>query len=474
MLFLLPFTLLLFLRLPANSKKKQQQTNVRNALSALHSTPLTTGDLSDALQLAYNDEGIAGVLSHCHEYKITETYEPKELVRAALQVPSKGAASGILNALIGSCCCHDGDGDGDGRDWKFAPSPISDGDAVKEEHMRNARTALRILQEYDDASFEDLTTTATTAKSSTITLALKPNVVTLALTYTASFQSYPRIANKLLSRAIIRQNLKTLDRPTELSGHGQTPASTLEILLESEHFMIVNKLSGMVLTTAETSANSKSRSSKQMIKDAPNLEQILLAHQAAHHHKPIRLSSINPDGSRGFVHRLDRGTSGCLIAAKTNQWHARLLTQFFLRRVEKSYIALVYTNSISLPEEGTVTVPIDGRPAISSFQVLERYPDDLITKIRVTTKQGRKHQVRIHCSKGLGAPILLDPLYGGESIMYRLPNDSCAKKYRAQQRICLHADSLAISDLNIPKVEAAIPEWWDNLTKDIHHYSLVN
>ena len=71
---------------------------------------------------------------------------------------------------------------------------------------------------------------------------------------------------------------------------------------------------------------------------------------------------------------------------------------------------------------------------VSSFIVLERYPDDLITKIRVTTKQGRKHQVRIHCSKGLGAPILLDPLYGEELIMYRLPNDdACAKKCRAQQ-----------------------------------------
>mmetsp|Transcript_13324 Transcript_13324/g.31995 ORF Transcript_13324/g.31995 Transcript_13324/m.31995 type:complete len:89 (+) Transcript_13324:269-535(+) len=58
--------------------------------------------------------------------------------------------------------------------------------------------------------------------------------------------------------------------------------------------------------------------------------------------KPIQLSSINPDGPRGFVHRLDRGTSGCLIVAKTNQWYSQLLTQFFLRRVETSYIALVY------------------------------------------------------------------------------------------------------------------------------------
>ena len=181
----------------------------------------------------------------------------------------------------------------------------------------------------------------------------------------------------------------------------------------------------------------------------------------------MMLSTLNPDGSRGFVHRLDRGTSGCLVVARTNQWHAQLLTQFFLRRVDKSYIALIYTNSVPLPANGTMNVAIDGRPAVSSFQVLERYAGDLVTKIRVTTKQGRKHQVRIHCSKCLQAPILLDPLYGGESIMYRLPKDSCSKQYRAQQRFCLHADSLSIPDLGIPKVEAPLPEWWDSLVKEV-------
>ena len=45
---------------------------------------------------------------------------------------------------------------------------------------------------------------------------------------------------------------------------------------------------------------------------------------------------------------MDRGTLGCLIVAKTNQWHAQLLTQFFLRRVEKTYDALVYTASCGL------------------------------------------------------------------------------------------------------------------------------
>mmetsp|Transcript_13325 Transcript_13325/g.31997 ORF Transcript_13325/g.31997 Transcript_13325/m.31997 type:complete len:475 (+) Transcript_13325:28-1452(+) len=470
MLLILPLTLLLFVRLPRYVREKQQ-IFVRNA-SALCSitAPSSTQDLSSALHRAYNDKGISGVLSHCYEYKISSTYKPKELVCAALQVPSKGAASGILNAIIGSCCGYYGDGG--------LLSPFSDGEDAVMDHFdlrtvkavkkRNARTALRIFQEYDDASYvtdlettRSMTTAATAINTSSTTLTLKPDVVTLALTYTASFHTYPRIANKILFRAS-RPTLKTSDQQIKSDEH--TPAP-LQILLDSESFMIINKPSGLVLTT-ETAATCKPRSKKQMLMNEQSLEEILLA-QADN--KPIQLSSINPDGSRGFAHRLDRGTSGCLIIAKTNQWHAQLLTQFFLRRVEKSYIALVYTNSIPLPGEGTITVPIDGRPAVSSFVVFERYPGDLITKIRVTTKQGRKHQVRIHCSKGLGAPILLDPLYGGESIMYRLPKDSCAKKYRAQQRFCLHADSLAIADLDIPKVDAPIPDWWDGLCKDIHH-----
>ncbi|KAL3926439.1 MAG: hypothetical protein SGBAC_013473 [Bacillariaceae sp.] len=341
---------------------------------------------------------------------------------------------------------------------------------VKEIEKWNARTALRILQEYDIASTngDDLANTSTftfaSSTTSSTTLSLKPNVVTLALAYTASFHSYPRTANKILSRAV-HQNAdahKTTDRRVESA---EKTSGTLEILLESESFMIINKPSGVVLATEKKGCKPKSK--KQMLMNKPSLEEILIAHAD---NEPTRLSSINPDESRGFVHRLDRGTSGCLIVAKTNQWHAQLLAQFFLRRVDKSYVALVHTNSLPLQEEGTITVPIDGRPAISSFKVLERYPDDLVTKIRVSTKQGRKHQVRIHCSKGLGAPILLDPLYGGESIMYRMPKDSCVNKYRAQQKFCLHADALAIPDLGIPNVEAPLPEWWECLIKEIHRH----
>jgi 23S rRNA-/tRNA-specific pseudouridylate synthase len=166
------------------------------------------------------------------------------------------------------------------------------------------------------------------------------------------------------------------------------------------------------------------------------------------------------------VHRLDRGTSGCLLVAKTTPWHARLMTQFFLRRVEKSYIALVYTHDTTIPNEGQIDLPIDGRPAQSSFVVLERY-GKLAAKLRVRTYQGRKHQVRIHCSRGLQAPIFLDPLYGGEAIMYHLSDDSSCKECRARQQFCHHADALSMPDLDIHDIQAPLPDWWTPILEDI-------
>lgn len=457
MLFSLPSTLLLLQRTPIICPRGQEPIHLRrHDSSVLCSLPSSIPELSVSLQSAYSDKGIAGVLDLCSERKITSIYEPKELVQAALQATSKGAASGILNALIGSCCLGGESG---------CSSDDAGGD-VKEVERRIAQTALRILHEYDDGatSAVPVNAMAPATTPSRPSLALIPDVVTMSLAYTASFRSYPRIANKVISRAEYHPSRA----PTQIiqqRDEQSTVSPGLEILLESKDFMIINKPSGLVLAS-EKKETSKPKSRQRMSEDSLCLEGILIEHCMTENNF-IRLSSLNPDGSRGFVHRLDRGTSGCLVVAMTNQWHAQLLTQFFLRRVEKSYIALVYTNSVPLPRDGTMNTPIDGRPAVSTFQVLERYPGELVTKIRVTTKQGRKHQVRIHCSKCLNAPILLDPLYGGESIMYRLPKDSCAKRYRAQQRFCLHADSVYIPDLGIPKVEAQMPEWWNDIVKEI-------
>jgi 23S rRNA pseudouridine1911/1915/1917 synthase len=166
---------------------------------------------------------------------------------------------------------------------------------------------------------------------------------------------------------------------------------------------------------------------------------------------------------RGLVHRIDRGTSGCLVVAKTNECHALLLSQFFLRNVRKSYQALVSPKQL-LPDSGVVNAPIQGRPAESAYVVEERISSNL-WKIRVTTTQGRKHQVRLHCSKGLKAPILLDPLYGGRAIMFKIKSPMLAQ-FCANQQICLHSDSLCIPDFGID-VKDPTPQWWQDLVDEI-------
>jgi 23S rRNA pseudouridine1911/1915/1917 synthase len=176
----------------------------------------------------------------------------------------------------------------------------------------------------------------------------------------------------------------------------------IQVLYDNDELAILNKPSGMKLFEC---ANPTRRVTKAA---APSLEALLLK-------QGMELSSLNQDRSRGFVHRLDVGTSGCLVLAKTNSMHAQLISKFFLRQVQKSYIALVSTTTPCtggyrrVPDAGTVNLAIDRRPAQSSFQTLERY-GSLAAKLREITRQGRKHQVRLHCSKGLQTPILLDPL----------------------------------------------------------------
>jgi 23S rRNA pseudouridine1911/1915/1917 synthase len=190
----------------------------------------------------------------------------------------------------------------------------------------------------------------------------------------------------------------------------------------------------------------------------------------------IALSDLNPDGSRGFVHRLDTGTSGCLIMAKTNSMHLKLISQFFLRQVHKSYVALLYNpdDGIELPCSGIIDHRIDGRPAKSHYSILLPADDQAcvaalgarVTRIQIETQQGRKHQVRVHCSKGLHRPILLDPLYGGERSMY-LVDSSVMRQARANKQFCLHADQLSIPAMGV-HVSATIPCWWDEIVDDIN------
>ncbi len=137
-----------------------------------------------------------------------------------------------------------------------------------------------------------------------------------------------------------------------------------------------------------------------------------------------RVGSLSPVGAPtrpGIVHRIDRGTSGLLVVARTEAAHHHLARQFSRHEVSRRYWALVWDRH--LPDSGTVETaygrhPTDrmkftgrggARHAITHFSVERRLPPCAVVECRLDT--GRTHQIRVHLSE-LGAPLLGDALYG--------------------------------------------------------------
>ncbi len=131
----------------------------------------------------------------------------------------------------------------------------------------------------------------------------------------------------------------------------------------------------------------------------------------------------------GLVHRIDKGTSGLIIVAKTEMALAHLAKQFFDRTIDRKYIALVWGNIAE--EEGTVTGHIGrhsrdrrqfevfpegnfGKHAVTHFKVLERL--NYVTLVSCKLETGRTHQIRVHM-KYIGHTLFNDERYGGNKIL---------------------------------------------------------
>ena len=134
------------------------------------------------------------------------------------------------------------------------------------------------------------------------------------------------------------------------------------------------------------------------------------------------LSGIGGVLRPGIVHRLDRGTSGLLIVAKSDEAHRGLAAQFKRHQVQKSYQVLVYGDVEG--EQGRIDAPVGrhpvdrkkmstgsrrGKEAITRYRVSERYR--VATLLDVDTETGRTHQIRVHFN-ALGYPVVGDNVYG--------------------------------------------------------------
>jgi 23S rRNA pseudouridine1911/1915/1917 synthase len=133
------------------------------------------------------------------------------------------------------------------------------------------------------------------------------------------------------------------------------------------------------------------------------------------------LFELGEEHRYGIVHRLDRGTSGLLIVARTAAAHRALQRALARREIERGYLAVICGTPIA--ESGTIDAPIgrdprhptrmtlrrDGRPARTHYSVRASWPRHAL--LEVTLETGRTHQIRVHCTS-IGVPLAGDDTYG--------------------------------------------------------------
>ena len=222
----------------------------------------------------------------------------------------------------------------------------------------------------------------------------------------------------------------------------------LDVVYEDEDVIVVNKPGGMVVHPAAGHPDG-------------TLVNALL------YHCGNSLSGINGSLRPGIVHRIDRDTSGLIIAAKNDLAHQSLAEQLQDHSLYREYEAVCVGN---LKEEsGTVNAPIgrhpvdrkkmaidrkNGREAITHWTVLARYSG--YTHIQCRLETGRTHQIRVHMAS-IGHPLLGDVVYGSK------------KPYPGLAGQCLHARRLSFVHPRSGErvtVECSLPDWFTQvLTK---------
>ena len=192
----------------------------------------------------------------------------------------------------------------------------------------------------------------------------------------------------------------------------------LDILYEDEDVIVVNKARGMVVHPAAGVSSG-------------TLVNALLAHCKD-------LSGINGALRPGIVHRLDKDTSGVMIAAKNDTAHRSLAEQIQEKTAKRVYWAILTGNIRE--EEGVIhgaigrnpkdrqkmaVVRENGKDATTNFRVLERFGAYTLAECRLMT--GRTHQIRVHMAY-IGHPVLGDPKYGAKKCPFSIEGQALHSK----------------------------------------------
>ena len=241
-------------------------------------------------------------------------------------------------------------------------------------------------------------------------------------------------AARLIAEGRVRVNGKPAAKSARLSG-GETVTVDvpqlretalppqdipLDVVYEDDDVIVVNKPTGLVVHPAPGHPDG-------------TLVNALL------HHCGDSLSGIGGEKRPGIVHRIDRDTSGLIIAAKNDAAHLALSAQLKDHSLSRTYECLVTGNMKQ--DSGTVDTPIGrssadrkkmavvptGRRAVTHWEVVARYPG--VTHLRCRLETGRTHQIRVHMAY-IGHPILGDTVYGAKKPVPGLTGQ------------CLHATGL--------------------------------
>ena len=190
--------------------------------------------------------------------------------------------------------------------------------------------------------------------------------------------------------------------PDPAPAHNEAQDIALNIVFEDEHLIVIDKQAGLVVHPA-----------------AGNFDGTLV--NALLHHCGGSLSGIGGVARPGIVHRIDKDTSGLMVAAKTDRTHVGLAKQFADHSIDRRYKAIV--TGRPMPLEGHVDAPLarspqnrkkiaivaGGKRAVTHYTTIKRLNEAALVECRLET--GRTHQVRVHMAS-LGHPLIGDPVYG--------------------------------------------------------------
>ncbi len=253
------------------------------------------------------------------------------------------------------------------------------------------------------------------------------------------------------SQALIEGQLLEAVLPEPEDGSVEPePEVSVTVVLEAADFLVVDKEFDQVVHPG--AGNAHGTLIAGVIARYPEIAQ-------------LPLEGVGELGRPGVVHRLDKGTSGLLVIARTAEGFASLSAQLAERSMERRYLGLVegYVESphgvVDAPIGRSARVPTrmavqpDGRPARTHYEVLCHLEHPARTLVGLSLETGRTHQIRVHMA-AIGHPIVNDPRYGQRN-----------EKRLDPERLALHAGRLTLEDPSSAERVRCVALWPEDLAR---------